>query len=301
MDGILITGIGLTSKILGAFLTLKGYDVRYLTRNPNKYPKLKAFKWNLALKQIDLDAFKNVKTLIHLAGAGISEKRWTAKRKQEIFNSLILSTKLLFETVKLHNIKLDTFIGASAIGYYGAITSEKVYTENDNSANDFLGKTCAQWEEELLMFNAINIRTVILRTGVVFSKKGGAFDKIIFPIKKNIGASLYNGAQYLPWIHMKDLIQMYFYCIQYKNISGIYNAVSPEHISNEQITESIAKKLNKKIWLPNIPKFMLSLIFGQMASILIYGSRVSSKKIIDSGFKFKYMKLDDALDDLLQH
>ena len=125
--------------------------------------------------------------------------------------------------------------------------------------------------------------------------------KILNPIRRNFGAVLATGNQYLPWIHVEDLVKMYFHCIQNKNISGMYNAVAPEHNSNKEITEAIANKINKKIWMPNIPKFMLFLMFGKMSEILVYGSRVSSKKIIESGFKFKYIKLDTALDDLLQN
>jgi uncharacterized protein (TIGR01777 family) len=301
METILITGIGLIGRATGELLRLKGYNVHYLTRNPNGYPALKTFKWNLSSKEIDLKAFKNVTTIIHLAGANISATRWTKKRKEEILKSRTVSTQLLFDTVKSNNIKLESFVAASAIGYYGAITTSKIFEENDNPGSDFLGNTCQSWEQTLNQFTLLNMRTVILRTGVVLAKNEGAFQKLIKPFQNNVGASLGSGKQYMPWIHINDIANLYLFCIQNKSISGIFNAVAPNYINNREITEAISGKLHKKNWLPNIPTALLYLLFGEMSKILTTGNRVSPNKIIKKGFKFEYKNFSIALENLLEN
>ena len=154
--------------------------------------------------------------------------------------------------------------------------------------NDFLSEICVLWEKAALQFNSINIRTVVFRTGVVFSKEGGALEKIIKPIKFNVGAALGTGKQYMPWIAMEDLCYMYVSAIENSEFNGIYNAVAPDHVTNKELTKSIAKTLKKTLWLPNIPSFFLKIMLGELAVILLEGSRVSSEKIKSTGFKFKY-------------
>lgn len=299
MTTVLITGIGLVGKSLGNFLLKKRYNVNFLTRNPNRHQSLNTFKWDLKSNYIDLDAFKNVTILIHLAGTNISDKRWTKKRKKDILNSRILSTELLISTIQKQKFKLNSIISISAIGYYGAISSDKIYTESDPSATDFLGRTCMEWEKALLKFETLNCRTVILRSGVVLSKNGGALSSIVKPIKMNVGAYLGKGEQYIPWIHLNDLIKMLHFSIINNQIEGIFNAVSPSHITNIILTNKISKKLDKMIVLPKIPAFLLFLIFGEMASLILYGSRVSSQKIVSSGYEFEFENLDKAIEDLI--
>ena len=290
MDTILVTGgTGLIGKHLCRMLKGKGYHVLILSRSKSKNPDF--FYWNIDENYIDEEAIINADYIIHLAGAGIADKRWTKKRKQLLFNSRVNSTNLLFQKVKELNPQLKGFFAASGIGYYGTITSNKIFIEEDESGKDFLSYICKFWEKASLQFNSINIRTVIFRTGVVFSKDGGAFQKITQPIRQGIGAVLGSGNQYMPWIHIDDLCNMYIKAIKDAQINGIYNALSPEHITNKQLTSIIAKRLNKKIWLPNIPEFVLHLLFGEMSTILLKGSRVSSEKIEKSGFNFKFKEL----------
>ena len=183
MTKILITGIGLVGKSLGKFLSNKGFTVNFLTRNPDKYSDLNTFKWDLNSNYIDTDAFKNVTVLIHLAGTNISNKRWTKERKNDILNSRIQSTQLLIRTIQRQNLNIKSIISISAIGYYGAITSQKIYDESAPPATDFLGNTCMQWEKALLKFETLNCKNVILRSGVVLSKKGSG---IVSKFRQNI-------------------------------------------------------------------------------------------------------------------
>ncbi len=298
MDTILITGgNGLIGSVLQKKLLSKGYNVQVLSRKKNNNST--QFYWNIQDCFIDAKAIQQADFIIHLAGAGIADKRWTNKRKEELVSSRVDSTKLLLQKVKEYNPNLKGFIAASGIGFYGAITSKKIHSENEESETDFLATVCKLWENESLKFKKENIRTVVLRTGVVFSKNGGALEKIISPIKNGIGAALGSGNQYIPWIHIDDLCELYIEAIENKTYSGIYNAVTAEHITNKELTNKIALKLRKKIWFPPIPSFILKIIFGEMAIILLEGSRISNNKILKQGFQFKFSSIEKALNDLI--
>ena len=298
MASILITGgTGLIGKKLSHLLREKGHIVLILSRT--KTEKSNTYFWNIEEGNIDPEAIIKADYIIHLAGAGIADKRWTPARKHLLINSRVETANLLFEKVKELNPNLKGFISASGVGYYGAITSEKNYNENDVSGKDFISDICKVWEKTSNQFNTLNIRTVIFRTGVVLSNEGGAFPKLSKPIKFGVGAALGNGKQYFPWIHEDDLCNMYIEAIENRELNGIYNAVAPEQLTNKSLTKKIAKKLKKPLWLPNISAFFLKLILGEMAIILLEGSRVSSEKITSTGFKFKFPDIETALEDLI--
>jgi hypothetical protein len=298
MTSILITGgTGLIGKRLSFLLTQKGYNVLILSRNNANNSNI--YKWNIDDGYIEEKAIYKADYIIHLAGAGIADKRWTKRRKHELLASRINSTNLLYKKIKEFNPKLKGFIAASGIGFYGATTTSKIYQENDSSGTDFLSNICVQWEKASLQFKDKNIRTVIFRTGVVLTKKGGAFEKITKPIKMGLGAALGSGNQYMPWIHIDDLCEMYIEAIKNNELNGVYNAVAPTHVTNKTLSKKTAKELNKPFFMPNIPSFVFKIIFGKMAVILLEGSRVSSEKIINTGFKFKYPTLKKALKQLI--
>ena len=299
MSTILITGgTGLVGKHLSIMLSKKGYNVTVLSRNQTTKPN--CYYWNLETNYIDAKAVIEADYIIHLAGAGIADKRWTNERKIELIDSRVKSTNLLFRKIKELNPNLKAFIAASGIGYYGATTSTKIYEENDESGTDFLSEICKLWENASLQFKTINIRTVIFRTGIVLSNEGGAFQKISKPIKLGLGAALGSGKQYMPWIHIEDLCNMYVKAIENIELNGIYNAVAPEHITNNELTKSVARAIKRPLWTPNVPRFILKITFGKLAVILLEGSRVSSEKIVTTGFKFKYPTLTKALNNLLK-
>ncbi|MHB1147706.1 MAG: TIGR01777 family oxidoreductase [Lutibacter sp.] len=297
MASILVTGgTGLIGKKLCELLRNKGYKVAILSRNQHAKPN--NYYWNNETRHIDAKAIVESDYIIHLAGEGIADKRWVPQRKRDLINSRVETANLLFEKVKELNPNLKGFIAASGIGYYGATTSEKIYDENDVPGEDFISEICKVWEKASLQFDAINIRTVILRTGVVLAKEGGALEKLSQPIKLGVGAALGSGEQYIPWIHLNDLCNMYVEAIENNKIKGIYNAVAPEHVTNKSLTKMIAKNLKKPLWLPNIPAFVLKFILGKMAVIILEGSRISSEKIMATGFKFKFPTLHIALENL---
>ena len=292
MHKILITGgSGLIGKRLSNFLKNKNYNVVILSRNPKKENE---FKWDISKNYIDYRALENVDYIIHLAGAGIADKRWTKSRKKILLNSRVETANLLFKKIIDLNINLKGFISASGIGYYGTKTTNKIYSENDTSGNDFLSNVCQKWENAAKQFNTKNTFVTILRTGIVLTKKGGALEKMKTPIISALGS----GNQYLPWIHIDDLCRMYEFMID-QNIKGVYNAVSEEHITNKEFSKKLAKSIKRPFLNISIPAFVLKLIFGELSKLLLEGSRISSKKIEKSGFSFRFKNLDKALLDLL--
>ena len=298
---ILISGgTGLVGKHLSVKLKERGYRVAVLSRTSKKGIDIPAFAWDIEKKQIDKEAIETADCIIHLAGAAITEKRWTAKRKQLIIDSRVKSGQLIFDKVKENKNKLKVFISASAIGYYGAITTEKVFVETDPPANDFLGEACKEWERSADRFGELGIKTVKIRTGIVLSKQGGALEKMITTVKMGIGSPLGNGKQYMPWIHIDDLCGIYIKAIEDTQMNGVYNAVAPDHKTNMDYVKILARKLEKPLWLPNVPSIAIKIIFGSMSEIILKGSRVSSEKIRAAGYNFFFPDLESALTDLLK-
>jgi len=291
----LITGgSGLIGRRLSFLLKSRGYEVRILSRSNNPKNSYKTFLWNISEKTINDSAFEDLNHIIHLAGAGIADKRWSEKRKKEIIASRVASTNLLYNTVKRLKTPLDSFISASATGYYGAITSETIFEEKDKPAKDFLGKVCSLWEDSIFQFNEIKIRTVALRTGIVLSKDGGALKKMKTPIITSLG----NGKQYMPWIHIDDLCELYIKAIEDQEFKGAFNAVSSEHISNLSFSKKVSKIFNHPFLAVGTPSFILQIVFGEMSTIILNGSRISANKIKQAGFKFKFENLEKALKNL---
>ncbi|MCH8318260.1 MAG: TIGR01777 family protein [Bacteroidetes bacterium] len=296
---VLITGgTGLIGIRLTELLLEKGYEVCYLSRHKPDNPKIPTYLWSVKDQYIENDALSNTDHIIHLAGASIAENRWNKKRKKEIYDSRILSSNLLYEKLKTISNKVKAVISASAIGYYGN-TDEQLVTEEAPAANDFLGNLCRDWENAIHQVEGLNIRVVVLRiAGMALTRKGGGLPKMAQPIKYFIGAPLGSGRQYLSWIHLDDLCKMFIRALENDEIKGIYNAVAPESVTNAQLTKAIAKKLHRPLLLPNIPKFVLKIILGEMGGILTGGSKISSAKIREKGFQFQYPKLREALSSI---
>jgi uncharacterized protein (TIGR01777 family) len=300
MKTVLITGgTGLVGKYLCKKLIEKGYVVATLGRQSKKQSDIPNYTWNIEKNELEDGALENVDYIIHLAGANIGEKRWTSKRKKEIVDSRIESSQLIFQKITENKHQLKAFISASAIGYYGAITTDKIFVETDQPSQDFLGETCRLWEESANSFESSGIRTVKIRTGVVLTYQGGALAKMITPVKVGLGASIGSGKQYMPWIHIDDLCEIYLKAIEDNNMHGAFNAVSPEHKNNGEFSKTLTKVLKKKVWFPNIPAFIMKIIFGKMSELILNGSRVSSNKLIKEGFQFKFPDLKSALEDLI--
>lgn len=296
---VLITGAGgLIAQELSKKLENK-YTIRFLTR---KKKKPNDYEWNIEQQTIDESAFEDISHIIHLAGANISEKRWTQKRKKELISSRINSANLILRTLQKNKIILKSFISASGINYYGTETMEKIFTEDDVPGNDFLSEVVILWERAADAFKMQQMakRVVKIRTAVVLSEKDGALKKMIPPIKMGIGSPLGSGKQYMPWIHIADLCSIFEFVLTNISLQGTFNAVAPEHATNENFTKATAGVLKKPLFMPNVPGFILKFIFGALSSVILKGSRASSEKIQKAGFRFKFPDLKGALEDLLK-
>ena len=282
---------------LTELLLSKGYQVSCLGRTI-KTQHVKTFLWNIDEQRIEENAFLNVHTIIHLAGAGISDKRWTQKRKQEILESRTKSTRLLKDELNKRTHHIKNFISASAIGYYGFEDYEKEFVESDKPGKDYTAKVTNEWENEVDKIATLGLRVVKIRTGIVLSNQGGALTKLARPIKLMAGAPLGSGKQYLSWIHIDDLCNIYIKGIEDSSMEGAYNAAAPNPVTNKMFTQVLAKVLHKPLFLPNVPAFILKIILGELADFVLNGSKISSKNIQGRGFNFQFKTLESALRDL---
>ncbi len=299
MSKILITGgTGLLGRTISEILLKSGHTVVWLSREAGNYKGIQKFKWDLSKNHIDEKAFEGVESIFHLAGAPIADKRWTTSYKKEIIDSRVKSSELLFNYISKNNYSIKTFIGGSAMGYYGSVISEKIFTEEDEPGSDFLAETCALWEKSYEPFIKSGIRTVIIRTGVVLSKQEGAYAKMAPVFKLGFGAAVASGKQCFPWIHISDIANMFIHALQHQTIKGIYNGVGSEIINNKDFSRQLAKSFNKPFFMPNVPAFLMKLAMGEAAIMVTGGVKISNKKIKETGFKFEFETAKTALEDL---
>ncbi len=299
VKNVLITGgSGLIGKRLTELLVKKGYEVAHLGRS-KKNNGVKSFIWDIDQQKMEEKSFENIDTIVHLAGAGIADKRWNKERKQEILQSRTESTRLLKSTLQKRQHHVKTFIAASAIGFYGFEDAEKDFKESDAAGKDFTAQVTTAWENETDKVRDLGLRTVKIRIGIVLSEQGGALEKLATPIKLMAGAPLGSGDQYLSWIHIDDVCSIFIKAIEDNSMQGAYNAVAPYPVTNQTMTKAIAKTLHKPLLLPHVPAFVLKLIVGEMAEIVINGAKVSSNKIQKAGYNFQFKTLQSALNNLL--
>lgn len=297
---VLITGAsGLIGTRLTEHLLQKGYQVVHLGRQSRQQP-VPCFTWDIAKGYVDPQALQEVSSVIHLAGAGVADKRWSAARKKEILESRTLSTRLLFETLNTTRHEVKNFIAASAIGYYGFANSTQLFEESAPAGNDFLASVVKAWEVEIDQIEKLAIRVVKIRIGIVLSNRGGALQEMARPVRFGFGAALASGKQMMSWIHEEDLMRIFLMGLENENMQGAFNAVAPEPVSNAAFTKKLAQNLKRQLWLPPVPGFALKLMLGEMADLVIHGSRISSQKIIDAGFRFSFPDLDSALSNLTE-
>lgn len=298
---VLITGgTGFIGKYLTRLLIENGFSVSILSRNfKQNTANISYLKWDITKGFIEDDAVLKADYIIHLAGEGIAEKRWTAKRKQDIIQSRAQSVALICEVLKKNNKKLEAFVTASGIGIYGAIKGEQICSENTPPENDFLGSTCQLWELAADDIASLGIRTVKIRTGLVLGKNEGFLKKLTPIFKFKLGSALGSGKQYMPWVHIDDLCAIYLEAIQNSSMIGAYNAAINDNTNNENFSKTLCKTYGYSLWLPNVPAFLINIALGEMAKILLTGRRVSSDKIEKLGFQFRFKNLENALRDCL--
>jgi len=298
---ILLTGgTGTIGRRLTELLQQQNYQVSYLSRSKQDIPGVTVYEWDIKTGQIDPQAIETADHIVHLAGAGIADERWTDERKNTILASRTQSTELLATSLTKYKHHVSSFIGASAIGYYGGDTGDRPLTETSNGGTDFLAQVTRAWERSEDLLADLGIRTVKFRTGVVLTMAGGALPKLAQPVRLGAGAAIGSGQQYISWIHLDDLCRLYIEAIENKTWEGAYNAVAPTPVTNEGLTRAIAHQLHRPMLLPNIPNFVIKLMFGELAITVTGGNYVLNKRIADeTNFAYRFGELDVALRDLL--
>lgn len=300
MKKVLISGgSGLVGSKLTEMLLAKGYEVAHLSRSSGGASKVKTIVWDVDQMQLNAAEISEYDHIIHLAGAGIVDEKWTEERKRVILESRTKSAQLLRNAMAQNDKKPASFVSASAVGYYGFVTSDHIFKESDEAGNDFLAETCQAWENEVDQIKKFDIPTSKIRIGLVMSKAGGALKEMAKPIKLGFGAALGSGKQYMPWIHIEDLCRIFIYAMEHK-LNGAYNAAAPaeNQVNNNAFTKAVARALKKPLWLPNVPAFVMKLILGSRSLLVLEGSRVDAQKIVSEGFEFNYEKLDKALNEI---
>jgi uncharacterized protein (TIGR01777 family) len=298
---VLITGgSGLIGRYLTSLLLEKGYSVSHLSRSRGYPGRVKVHAWSPEKEVLDPVVFNGIDFIIHLAGANIGSRRWTEQRKREILKSRVDSARLIFKLISENNITLKAFISASAIGYYGALTSETIFTETDPPADDFLGITCRLWEESADLFEKSGIRTVKVRTGIVLEKSDSALSKFLGAARFSIFPKLGNGKQYMPWIHISDLCGIYLKALEDDKMTGPFNAVAPDHTNNNRFVKTLAEAMGKRYFPIRVPSLVLRLVLGESSVIALRGSRVSSERIRSSGYSFIFPSLESAIMDAIK-
>ncbi|HMG82469.1 MAG TPA: TIGR01777 family oxidoreductase [Ferruginibacter sp.] len=308
MQTVLITGgTGLIGKELTKKLLEKGYKVIILTR---KLPQNSAVLesnvsyaiWDIKKQTIDVAAMQKADHIIHLAGAGVVDKKWTAAYKKEIQDSRTKSSELLITTLKNNANKIKTIVSASAIGWYGPdAVPVKAFIETDKADTSFLGETCRLWEERITPVEQLGKRLVILRTGIVLSGEGGALAEFKKPLQYGVASILGNGKQVVSWLHIDDLCRLYIEAIENEQVRGIYNAVSPTPVTNATLTLTLAREMRGKFYIAaHVPKFVLQIMLGERSIEVLKSATVSSKKIQQAGFSFLYPTIESALRELVK-
>ena len=306
MAVVLITGgTGLIGSNLTRRLIERNHEVIVLSRDRSKNTenqKMQYAYWNIGKQVIDKSAFMKADHIVHLAGAGVMDERWTESYKKEIVESRTETSKLLIKYLKETNHHVTSFVSASAIGYYGDDTkmmNDGGFVESDPPDKSFLGDTSVKWEKSVDPVKDLGIRLCKLRTGIVLGNDGGAYPEFKQPVKFGIAAILSSGKQMVSWIHIDDLCSIYMDCIFLEKMHETYNAVAPFPVTNKELTITIAEAIRSKFYIPvHVPEFVLKLMLGQKSIEILKSATVSAGKILETAFRFEYPTIDLAIADL---
>jgi uncharacterized protein (TIGR01777 family) len=308
MPTVLISGgTGLIGTNLSRHLIERGYEIIILSREKNKTSqdsKITYSFWNVEKQIIDAEVVRKADHIIHLAGAGVMDKKWTNEYKKTILESRTKSAELILNCLKENPHQAKTFVSASAIGWYGedakSLERKEGFIETDLPVNDFLGETCLLWEASVEPVSGLEIRLVKLRTGIVLSNHGGAFKEYKTPLNFGLAPILGNGKQIVSWIHIDDLCRMYCEAIENNYLHGSFNAVAPEPVSQKTLILILGQKMRHRFFIPiYVPAFILKLIFGKRCIEILKSTTVGNKKIKAMGFTFLYPTIEAAIEELI--
>lgn len=304
MATVMITGgTGMIGTALSKALIEKNHEVIILSRHKSqkteKVPGASIALWDIEKQEIDLNALASCDYIVHLAGEGVADKRWTKKRKKQIVESRVKSSSFLVNALKEHNNKVKGFISASGIGWYGndpVIPNPRPFTEELPAAHDFIAETCRQWEESVAPVKQLGKRLVIIRTGVVLSREGGAIKKFLQPLAFSFATILGSGKQVISWIHIDDLVRMYISAIENESMESVYNAVSPFPVTNKELITELAHIKKGKLFIPvHVPALFIKTVYGELSVEVLKSTTVSSRRIREAGFTFNLPTIETAL------
>jgi uncharacterized protein (TIGR01777 family) len=300
MKKVLITGAtGLIGNRLTELLLQKGYEVNTVGRDRNRkgIKNINAFVWNIENETVDVKAFEGVTSIIHLAGAGVAEHRWTDKYKHEIIESRVQGTKLIFDFLNTKKHQVKTFISASAVGYYGDCADDLI-TETRENGKGFLAEVCKNWEESVQQFSELGIREVRCRIGIVLAKNGGALPELTRTIPFGVASYFAKSYLYYSWIHIDDVCEIFIHALENEQMTGAYNTTAPNPLLMKNLMKEILSVKKSKALLLPTPPFVVKLAMGEMSEMLLCSQRCSANKILKTGYKFKYVSIEEALHNI---
>ena len=300
METVIITGgTGLIGTALTQLLLERGYKVIILSRRPEagSNKAVTYAHWNIDTQTIDKEAVQQADYIVHLAGANVGEKRWTAARKEEIIDSRTKSSGLIFTALQSIPNKVKKVISASATGYYGEF-KDHPFTETDPPYTDFLATTTHTWEQSISKVTTLNKKLVIFRTGIVLSREGGAYHEFSKPFQFGVSGILGSGKQVVSWIHIDDMVGLILHALDAKRIDGVYNAVADTPVSNRKLIETM-REVKKRVTLPvRVPALALRLGLGEMSVEVLKSATVSNRKWLETGFPLRFPAIRPAVEAL---
>lgn len=276
-----------------------------LSRNAAKAEKslqpfgVRALAWDPENEPAPAAAFEGIDAVFHLAGDSVGEGRWTESKKARIRDSRVLGTRNLVATLRNLPAKPKVLVSGSAVGYYGSRGDAEI-DERSPPADDFLAQVCRDWEKEAVAASEFGMRVVLIRTGIVLGKKGGALSQMLTPFSLGLGSPLGSGNQYMPWVHIDDLVGLMLFAARENNIAGPLNGVSPHPVTNREFTKVLGKVLSKPTFLPAVSAFVLKIVLGEFADVLLGSQRVYPRAALAAGFAFRFPDLESALREILR-
>jgi len=303
---VLITGgTGFIGSVVTKKLIERGDKVLLLTRDEKRarkrftLPGISVFEYDFKPDSlIPVETLDDIDAIINMAGEPIFTGRWTYEKKKLISESRINTTKQIVDSISMmEGKKPEVLINASAVGYYGFSDDTKL-TEDSPNGKDYLAQVCGQWEAEALKASSLGVRVVVLRTGIVLDKDGGALKKMLLPFKFYLGGPIGSGKQYFSWIHIEDMSDLYIQALDDSDLRGPVNATAPSPVTMRQLSSIIGKRLKKPSWFP-IPAFIAKMVIGESAQVVVNGQRVIPKKLLTTGFPFKYIEIASAIKSIL--
>jgi uncharacterized protein (TIGR01777 family) len=295
---ILITG---GTGLIGSNLVplLQPHKITVLTRDIAKATKILGTSVDYLSSLQELSDLNHFDILINLAGEPIADKKWSHKQKDRIEQSRWTITQQLVSLIQASDNPPNLFISGSAIGYYGRQQDQVIDESFTDNHVEFSQQLCQKWESIAQQAASQQTRVCILRTGIVMTKKGGALKKMLLPFQLGLGGPIGRGQQYMPWIHLQDMLQGIIHLIDTPSCQGQYNFTAPNPVTNQEFSQALAASLRRPC-LFRVPEFVLKALMGEMADLVIYGQRVVPTRLLESGYDFSYQQIDQALSDLVK-